>query len=52
MDYKNLLRKYIKYIDEVEGSNFISFAEHKYTNPSTKDIFTEDEWEELKALAK
>ena len=42
LDYKSLLTKYIAFVEEVEGSNFIHFA--------NDDHFTSEEIEELQRL--
>ena len=44
MNYKLLLRKYIEYIIEVEGSNFITYYSHKDILARSK--FTKEEWKE------
>ena len=49
MNYKLLLRKYIEYIIEVEGSNFITYYSHKDILARSK--FTKEEWKELEKLA-
>lgn len=46
MNYKELLIKYIEYVDDCEGSNFISQTPYRLAN----DFFTEDEWKELNEL--
>ncbi len=43
MDYRNLLRKYIEYVGNMEGVNFINNASAPYT-------FSSKELNELKAL--
>lgn len=48
MDYKNLLQKYIKYIIDVEGTEYISIHDRRYQS----DVeFTAQEWAELKNIA-
>ena len=49
MNYKLLLRKYIEYIEEIEGSNFIKYYSHKCL--LARDRFTKEEWKELEKLA-
>ena len=46
MNYKLLLRKYIEYIIEVEGSNFITYYSHKDILARSK--FTKEEWKDYK----
>lgn len=43
MDYKELLKKYIKHVGYTEGVTFIGWDFHK--------IFTKEEWKELARLA-
>ena len=44
-DYKELLRKYIKYVEECEGVNFITDLPKK--PPFVDTTFTQEEWKEL-----
>ena len=46
MNYKLLLRKYIEYIIEVEGSNFITYYSNKDILARSK--FTKEEWKDYK----
>ena len=48
MNYKLLLRKYIEYIIEVEGSNFITYYSHKDILARSK--FTKEECERLQTV--
>lgn len=48
MNYKELLSKYIEYIKECEGINFITDLPR--TPPFVGTVFTEDEWAELEKL--
>ncbi len=46
MDHRDLLIKYIRYVLESEGTNFIDDFQR-----DTDQVFTAEEWEELEALA-
>jgi len=48
MNYKELLRKYIRYIYECEGTDFLDVLEK---SDFINITFTEDEWDELLKLA-
>lgn len=48
MNYKELLIKYIQYVDECEGINFITDLPKLPTFVDT--VFTKDEWNELEKL--
>lgn len=46
MNYKNLLKKYMQYVIDIEGIDYIEFP------PSHSDIvFTEEELEELNKIS-
>ena len=48
IDYKALLKKYIQYIVDVEGSDYIE----PHDNRAFSDVrFTNEEWEKLKEIA-
>ncbi len=49
MDYELTLKKYIEYIVDCEGTDFID--PHDYRNASDVS-FTDEEWAALKRLAK
>jgi len=49
IDHKALLKKYIKYLIDVEGCNFIDPHDSRYKS-DTK--FSDEEWSELEKLAK
>ena len=44
MDYRTLLKKYIKHVGEIEGVTYS--GEHDYCSK----FFTEEEWAELRKL--
>ena len=46
MDYKELLRKYITYVEICEGTHFIDKLD-----PLPWSEFTESEWSELQRIA-
>ena len=48
MKYKELLTKYIEYVSECEGINFITDLPRK--PPFVETVFTNEEWEELENL--
>lgn len=50
MDYKKLLEKYIYYVSECEGINFITDLPRK--SPFVETTFSLEEWKELEFLAK
>ena len=47
MDYRLLLKKYIDYVFECEGTNFIEYGPNNYRDGVR---FSEEEWAELKRL--
>ncbi len=47
-DYKELLKKYISYVQECEGVNFIEDIPKK--PPFVDTTFTQEEWTELEKL--
>ena len=48
MDYRELLKKYINYVGEIEG---VTFLGERYANRGfTPSFFTIEEWEELNKL--
>lgn len=47
MNYKKLLEKYIQYIDDNEGTNYISEVKKIYSEVN----FTKEEWKELLNLS-
>jgi hypothetical protein len=49
IDFELLLKKYIQYVDDVEGSNFITWQNINKQKPVD---FTQDEWNELVRLDK
>lgn len=49
INYRELLRKYIEYVEECEGINFITDLPR--TSPFVDVKFTKIEWEELNKLA-
>ena len=48
MDFEKLLKKYIRYVGESEGTDFILTCDSRYKS-ETK--FSENEWMYLEALA-
>jgi hypothetical protein len=48
MDYKELLRKYINYVEDCEGVNFITDLPRK--PPFVDVVFTDEEWAELEKI--
>lgn len=44
MNYADLLRKYVRYVKDVEGIDFIESGYRGYPGDQT---FTEEEWREL-----
>ena len=47
MDYKALLKKYMYYVNDIEGTTFIDDME-QYRNTDVE--FKSEEWEELEAI--
>ena len=47
MDHKELLKKYIKYIRDVEGADYIDPNDERHNSEVN---FSDEEWEELKAM--
>lgn len=47
-EYIELLEKYIRYIDEAEGSDSIKNGKEPFTEVS----FTEKEWDKLREISK
>jgi uncharacterized membrane protein len=47
-EYIELLEKYIRYIDEAEGSDSIKYGKEPFTGVS----FTEKEWDKLREISK
>jgi len=44
MDYRDLLKKYIKHVGEIEGVDYLGEYDKL-------DIFTDDEWSEVRKLS-
>lgn len=47
-ELETLLKKYIEYIKDVEGTDYITIHDHRYM---CEVKFTEEEWQELERLA-
>lgn len=47
MNYKELLIKYLEYVHNCEGTDFVSSTPYRLAD----EFFTEKEWEELRNLA-
>lgn len=48
IDYKELFIKYLRYVEECEGVNFITDLPKK--PPFVDTTFTQEEWKELERL--
>lgn len=48
MDYKDLLKRYINFVGDVEGSDFLFYAS---VGDEDGDDFTKEELEELKRMS-
>lgn len=48
MNYRKLLKRYIRYIQDAEGSNFIE-NDRRYVSDV---VFSEEEWNELELIDK
>jgi hypothetical protein len=48
MDFRELLKKYIAYVNNVEGADYITVSDRRYAS----DIrFSDEEWTELETIA-
>jgi hypothetical protein len=47
MDYKQLLKKYIRHVEDMEGVNFVEGADE---SGSREGLFNSEEWAELTRL--
>ena len=49
MDHRSLLIKYVRYVVDVEGTDFIQILDRRYESDAG---FTDQEWKELEAIAR
>lgn len=48
MDYRSLLKKFVAYLNDVEGYDFIDPINYRYKSDSQ---FTDEEWATLRAIS-